>query len=198
MESRDGRPREGYEEARRWRGAFAADGYDDLVARQRGCLHSEIYSVATCRAGEILVSVQYLIDAWSPQRQVFSQNPYGHGHARFGFFQDGFNRRYPRGRPAWMERGEPGSLDAGFLEVSSNFVDDEDHLLLYYAGSRYRHGWFVNEDVSLRDLPRDDEWGSSRMMPACIKRDRFASLASTCVNRFDVDADFRFNGDGAD
>jgi len=194
LESRDGEHWEGYGGVRRWRWCFVADDYDDLVAQQRGCLHSEIYTASVHRVGEVLVSLQSLIDVWQPLKQVFGQNPNGLGHVRMGFSQDGFNWRFPKGRPAWMELGSPGDLDAGFIELSSTMVEHGDDLLVYYAGSRFRHGWSINPDFSLRtDIDRADERDSARAMLAKIKRDRFASLASTYISCFDVDADHRMD-----
>jgi hypothetical protein len=190
LESKDGKHWEGYSGVRRWRGCFVADDYDDLVAQQRGSLHSEIYTTCVHRVGEVLVGLNSLIDTWPQLKQTFGQNPNGLGHCRIGFSQDGFNWRFPKGRPSWMDLGPPGEPDAGFIELSSTMVDTGDHHLIYYAGSTYRHGWSINPDFSLRtDINRDDELDSARIMLARIKRDRFASLASTYISSFDVDAD---------
>jgi len=192
LESRDGKHWEGYNGIRQWRETFVADDYDDAVAQQRGCLLAEIYGVGVYRAGELLISVQSLLNVWPPLRPMFAQNPNGLCHVRLGFSHDGFNWRYPKGRPAWMELGAPGELDAGFVVPSSTLVEDDDDLLFYYGGTKYDHGWSINPDFSIRAGIGTDERDSCRVMMAKIRRDRFASLASTYINRFDVDADHRF------
>lgn len=194
LESRDGKHWEGYDGFRQWRETFVADDYDDLIAQQRGWLHAEIYGVGVYRAGEILVSIESILNVGSPVRQMFGANPMGLFHVRLGFSHDGFRWRYPKGRPVWMDIGEPGQQDAGCIVPSSTLVEDGDDLLFYYGGTTGDHCWSLNPDFSYRIDPAE-EHGSCRVMMAKIKRDRFASLASTYRDCFDVDADQR-QGDG--
>lgn len=71
-------------------------------------------------------------------------------------------------------------------------IEHGDDLRFHYGGSKYRHGWSINTDFSIRtDIDPADERDSIHVMMAKIKRDRFASLASTYREGFDVDADHR-------
>jgi len=192
LESKDGKHWEGYDGIRRWRETFVADDYDDLIAQQRGFLLAETYGVGIYRAGETLVSVESMLDVGPPLRESFAQNPAGLCHVRLGFSHDGFQWRYPKGRPAFMELGAPGALDAGFVVPSSTLVEHDDDLLFYYGGSRYDHDWSINPDFSINaDIPLSEHRDQCRVMMARIKRDRFASLAAVWRGRFDVDADRR-------
>jgi hypothetical protein len=89
----------------------------------------------------------------------------------------------------WMRCGNPGQFDAGFLGSANTFVGHDDDLLLYYGGSRYDHGWCINEDFTMRtDVPLEAQRDSARIGLVKIRKDRFASLAATYRGRFDVDA----------
>jgi hypothetical protein len=192
LESRDGKHWEGYEGIRKWRETFACDDYDDLRAQQHGFLHAETYNVGVYRAGEILVSVETIFDVSAPLSEMFASNPSGLSHTRLGFSHDGYKWRYPKGRPVWLERGEPGDLDAGWIMPSSTLVEHGDDLLFYYGGSRFDHDWHMNPDFSLRtDITLAEHKDTIRVMMAKIKRDRFASLAAVWKGRFDVDAGHR-------
>jgi hypothetical protein len=189
LESRDGIHWEGYDGIRKWRECFFADDFDDFIASQRGYLVSDYYGVSIYRAGEILVSVEDLFTIGSPLRQMFGQNPSGFSHLRLGFSHDGMHWRHPKGRPAWLELGEPGEFDAGFFEISSTLVEHGDDLLLYYDGMPYIHDAFINPDFSMRkDLPLAEQRGFQRIGLAKMRKDRFASLAATYRASFDVDA----------
>jgi hypothetical protein len=191
LESRDGKTWEGYQGVRRWRETFVCDDYDDLLAQARGGQHAEIYNVGVYRAGETLVSATTVMDTGLPLRERFAQNPAGLCHVRLGCSHDGFHWRYPKGRPAWLDRGAPGELDAGWLMVFSSLVDHDDDVLLYYGGSRYDHDWHMNPDFSLnRGVPLADHRGTIWGMMAKARRDRFASLAATYRSQFDVDAGY--------
>lgn len=192
LESRDGKHWEGYEGPRRWRETFVCDDYDDLIAQQRGFTHAEMYCAGVYRAGEIMVTVQSVFDGGPPFREMFAQNPAALCHVRLGFSHDGYQWRYPKGRPAWLELGKPGELDSGWMMTPNTFTEDGDNLLFYYGGSRYDHDWLMNPDFTLRqDVKLDDHKDACRVMMARIKRDRFASLAAVWKSRFDVDAEFR-------
>jgi len=192
LESRDGKRWDGYEGIRKWRETFTCDDYDDLLAQQRGFLHAETYNVGIYRAGEILVSVETIFDVGAPLMELFAGNPAGLCHTRLGFSHDGFHWRYPKGRPAWLERGAPGELDSGWIMPSSTLVEHGEDLLFYYGGSRYDHDWCINPDFSLRtDIPLSEHRDQCRVMMARIKRDRFASLAAVWRGLFDIDAGHR-------
>lgn len=189
VHSEDGIHWEGYEGVRKWHECFVPDDYDDMIAKQYGGLISEYYGVGMYRCGEILVSVEDMLVVWPPLRQNFSQNPNGLCYFRLGFSHDGIIWRHPQGRPVWLECGNPGEFDAGFMVPSSTFVEHNDELFFYYGGSRYDHGWSINPDFSLdRKIPLIHHRDTARIMMAKIKKDRFASLASTYSGRFDVDA----------
>jgi hypothetical protein len=189
MESRDGVHWEGYNGIRKWRECFFADDFDDETAMRHGFLTAEHYGVSIYRAGEILIAVEDLFMVGSPLRQVFAQNPDGLAHLRLGFSHDGMIWRHPKGRPVWLELGAPGEFDAGFFEISSTFVEHGDDLLLYYDGTRYNHGAFINPDFTMKaDIPLAEQRAFQRIGLARIKRDRFASLAATYKATFDVDA----------
>jgi hypothetical protein len=167
-----------------------ADDYDDLIAQQRGFLLAETYGVGIYRAGEILVSVESILDAGLPLREMFAQNPAGLCHVRLGFSHDGFHWRHPRGRPSWMELGAPGDLDAGFVVPASTLVEHGDDLLFYYGGSRYDHDWSINPNFTTNtSIPLSEHRDQCRVMMARTKRDRFASLAAVWRGQFEVDAD---------
>ncbi|MCM8821406.1 MAG: hypothetical protein NC831_01125 [Candidatus Omnitrophica bacterium] len=189
VQSEDGIHWEGYKGVRKWHECFVPDDYDDLVAKQLGGLISEYYGVGIYRCGEILISVEDMFVVWPPLRQSFSQNPNGLCYFRLGFSHDGIIWRHPQGRPIWLSLGNPGDFDAGFMVPSSTFVEHNDELFLYYGGSRYDHGWSINPDFSYnRDVPLVDHRNTATIMMAKIKKDRFASLASTYKGYFDIDA----------
>jgi hypothetical protein len=196
LESHDGRHWEGYEGVRRWRETFVCDDYDDLRAQQHGFLHAEMYNVGVYRAGDLLVSAETIFDVGPPLVEMSVANPAGLSHTRLGYSHDGFKWRYPKGRPVWLERGEPGELDAGWIMPSSTLVEDGDDLLFYYGGSRYDHDWHMHPDFTLRtDISLEEHRDTIRIMLAKIKRDRFASLAAVWRGSFDVDAGHRMGED---
>lgn len=192
LESRDGKHWEGYDGIRQWRETFIADDYDDMIAQQRGFLIAETYGVGMYRVGETLVSIESILNAGQPLREIFGQNPAGLCHVRLGFSHDGFKWRYPKGRPSFMELGEPGQLDAGFIVPACTLTEHNDDLLFYYGGSRYDHDWSINPDFSTNEsIPLSEHRDQCRVMMAKTKRDRFASLAAVWKGSFDVDADHR-------
>ncbi|MHB9110394.1 MAG: hypothetical protein ACYDCO_25355, partial [Armatimonadota bacterium] len=116
----------------------------------------------------------------------------GIASTRLGFSHDGITWRHPKGRPAWMGLGEPGDFDAGFMVTANTFTEHGDDLLLYYGAVRYEHGWYINENFTLReDIPLSEQRDMVRIGLARIKRDRFASLTALYDSRFDVYADVR-------
>jgi len=197
LESRDGVHWEGYEGVRKWREVFVCDEYDDLIAQSRGFLLGEMYNVGVYRAGEILVTAQTIMDTGVPLREIFGQNPAGLCHVRLGFSHDGYHWRYPKGRPAWLERGAPGQPDSGWIMGFSSLVEHGEDLLFYYGASPFDHDWCINPDFSLNTAIATEEHrlGAISGMMARIKRDRFASLAAVWKGSFDVDADRRFGED---
>jgi len=193
VQSEDGIHWEGYDGVRKWHECFVPDDYDDIIARQQGGLISEYYGVGVYRCGESLISVEDIFIVWLHLRQCFAQNPNGLCYFRLGFSHDGIIWRHPHGRPIWLTTGNPSEWDAGFMVPSSTFVEHNDELFLYYGGSRYDHGWSINPDFSLKkDIPLSDHRDTARVMMAKIKKDRFASLASTYKGYFDVDAEKRY------
>lgn len=192
IESRDGLHWEGYQGGRQWRQTFECDDFDDLLAQQKGFLHAETYNIGIHRAGELLISTEAIFDVSPPVLQCFRQNPAGLAHMRIGFSKDGFSWQYPKGRPEWISRGKPGEQDAGWLMGSSSLVESGDDLYFYYGGMKYDHDWCINTDFSLRtDIPLSEHAGSTAIMLAKMKRDRFGSLAAVWKGTFDVDADYR-------
>jgi hypothetical protein len=172
-----------------WNECFVCDDYDDLQAAQRGFRIADTYGVAVYRAGNLYVAVEDVFDISSPLRFQFAQNPNGLCHFRLAFSHNAMNWRYPKGRPEWMSTGAPGEFDAGFMVPASTFLECDDHLLLYYGGSRYDHGWCINTDFALRtDVPLEDQRNSAEIGLARIRKDRFASLAATYRGRFDLEA----------
>jgi hypothetical protein len=104
------------------------------------------------------------------------------------FSHDGMRWRYPRGRPAFIEPGEPGAPDAGFLTTPSNIIELGDEMWLYCSGNRMDHGWGITPDFKLDpNIPFEAQNDLVRVFVARIKRDRFASLAATHRCRFDVE-----------
>jgi hypothetical protein len=165
-----------------------ADDYDDAQAAERGFRIADHYGVAVYRAGELYVAVEDIFYIGSPLRFSFGQNPNGLCALRLAYSHNGMNWRRPKGRPAWLEVGEPGDFDAGFMVTANTFVEVGDELWLYYGGSRYDHGWCINPDFSLRaDVPLEAQNNSGEIGLARIKRDRFASLAATYRGRFHVE-----------
>jgi len=193
LESRDGVHWEGYENVHRWRECFRADDYDDLLAQQAGLRIMDHYGIAVYPVSDTFyVSVESLFYIGSPLVFRFAQNPNGIAATRLGFSHNGMDWRSPKGRPTWLELGGPGDFDAGFLVTANTFTEYGDDLLLYYGGSRYDHGWCINEDFSLReDVGLEEQRNSACIGLARIKRDRFASLGTTFRTCFSVDADTR-------
>ncbi|MHB0934746.1 MAG: hypothetical protein ACYC6A_00005, partial [Armatimonadota bacterium] len=193
LESRDGVHWEGDKGEYGWYECFIADDYDDLLAMQAGKRITDHYAIAVYPVRpNFYVAVESLFFIGSPLRFVFSQNPYGIASTRLGFSHDGITWRHPKGRPAWMGLGEPGDFDAGFMVTANTFTEHGDDLLLYYGAVRYEHGWYINQNFTLRkDIPLSEQRDMVRIGVARIKQDRFASLAALYASRFDVYADVR-------
>jgi len=192
LESRDGENWQGYDGVKKWREVFSCDDFDDIVARIRGFINSEAYCVCIYRAGHIFVSIETIFDVGLPLYEKFAANATGLCHTRMGFSYDGFKWKYPEGRPFFIERGEIGEPDAGWIMPSTTLVECGDYLLFYYGGSTFDHGWCINPDFTLRrDIPLSEHRGTGRIMMARIKKDRFGGLAAVSKGRIDVDADFR-------
>jgi len=193
LESRDGAHWEGYEGVDRWRECFLADDYDDFLAQQAGFRIADHYNIAVYPVSDnFYVSLETIFYIGSPLRFLFGQNPNGIASTRLGFSHDAMHWRHPKGRPTWLELGEPGDFDAGFMVTANTFVEHGDDLLLYYGGSRYDHGWCITEDFKMReDIPLSAQRNSGRIGLARVKRDRFAGLAATFRTRFEVDAETR-------
>ncbi|MCX7706081.1 MAG: hypothetical protein N2115_07505, partial [bacterium] len=192
LESKDGENWEGYEGIRKWRECFFCDDFDDIIARMNGFINSEVYCVCVYRVGEILVSIETIFDVGLPLYQKFAANANGLCHTRIGFSYDGFRWRYPPGRPLFLERGDTGESDAGWIMPSTTLVEHDGYLLFYYGGSKFDHGWCINPDFTLRkDILLSEHRGTIRIMMARIKKDRFGGLAAISKGRVDVDAGFR-------
>ncbi len=188
LESRDAIHWEGYGGVNQWQECFLADDYDDIVSAQRGLRIADYYGVTIHRVGDLYVSLENVFTMGTPLVSHFGQSPAGLCHFRLGFSHDGTHWRHPAGRPAWLEVGLPGEFDAGFMAPGLNLLEHGDEMLLYYSGFHYRHGWCINADFSMkRDIPLSEQRGMSALGLARIKRDRFASLASTYKGRFEMD-----------
>lgn len=173
-----------------WAESFLADDYDDVLAAHRGFRIADTYGVAVYRAGNLYVAVQDLFYIGSPLRFDANTNPNGLCAFRLAFSHDALSWRFPKGRPEWLTLGKPGDFDAGFAVSANTFVEHDDHLLLYYGGSRYDHGWCINADFSLNtDVPLEHQRNSAEIALARIRKDRFASLAATYRGVFDLDVD---------
>jgi len=95
--------------------------------------------VGVYRTGEILVSVESIFDGTAARsgnspRRIRPRC----AMCELAIRNDGYHWRYPKGRPAWLERGAPGELDSGWMIAPSTLVEDGDNLLFYYGGSRLR------------------------------------------------------------
>jgi len=193
VESRDGVHWEGYQGAGRWHESLLADDYDDLLAQQAGFRIMDHYGLAMYPIRDnFYVAVENLFFMGSPLKFAFGQNPNGIASTRIGFSHDALHWRRPKGRPSWLEVGQPGDFDAGFIVTASTFVEHGDHLLLYYGGSRYDHGWCINSDFAFRtDISLSAQRNTGEIGLARIERDRFASLSATYDTRFEVDAETR-------
>ena len=189
IESKDGIHWEGYDGLRQWQETFAPDDYDDLIAAQRGCKIGELYGYATLQVDRLYLVAENFFTVGLPLHHKQHQNPNGPSHLRMAFSHDGKIWRYPRGRPSFLEVGNEGDFDAGFLAPSSEIVEHEDNHLLYYSGARYLHGWMISPDFQMRpDIPLEAQRNSHQFRGlARIKRDRFAGLASGWKGRFDAE-----------
>lgn len=196
MESKDGVLWEGYQGMGSWRYSSVCDDYDDLQAMQSGFRIADHYGVAVYRAGDLYIGVEDIFQIGSPLRFEFAQNPNGLCMFRLGFSHNGIHWRHPKGRPVWMPLGKPGEWDAGFAVPASTFVEHDDHLLLYYGGSRYDHGWSIEENFELKkDIALEEQRDSARVMMCRIRKDRFASLSATYQGKVTVDSDRRDDAD---
>ena len=194
LESRDGIHWEGYDGlpygAHKWRECFMADDYDDVIASQRGFDLADHYGVVVHRVGELYVAVENIFTMGLPIGLRFGQNPGGLGHFRLAFSHNAVNWRRPKGRPAWLELGQPGEFDAGFMVPGMNFLEQGDEVWMYYSGCPFEHGMGLNQDFSLdTNVPLSDYFGLWKIGLIKIKRDRYASLAATYISRFDMDPD---------
>jgi len=194
LQSRDGIHWEGAGDDRSgsWPEHFIADDFDDLQAAQAGFKIADHYCVAVHRVGDLYVGVETIFQIGLPLRQTFNQNPNGLAVFRLAYSHDGLQWRHPKGRPIWMTTGAPGAFDAGFLVSATTFVEHDDHLLMYYGGTRFDHGAQMNPDFTIRtDLPLTDHRNRVRIGMARIRRDRFAALAATYKGRFSLEAGCR-------
>ena len=188
MESKDAVNWEGYHGYRQWHECFVTDDYDDQLAAARGFKIGEYYSHTLHQIDSLYIAVQNLFTVGLPLRQIMGQNPNGQSHLRLAFSHDGIVFRHPRGRPVFVESGEPGDFDAGFLTSAGTIVEHGDDLLLYCEGGKTNHGWGIRPDFSLdTDIDPRDQERKVNLFAAKFKRDRFASLASTYRARFDAE-----------
>ena len=188
VESKDAVHWEGYEGYRQWHMCFAPDDYDDIIAAAHGFRIGEFYNHAIHQVDKLYVAVQTLFMVGLPLRNIMGQNPAGQALMRLAFSHDGMIWRHPRGRPAFIEGGPPGSPDAGFITSQGNIVDVGEDQYLYCFGSKVDHGFGILPDFRLDpNIPFEDQERNSTPFVAKFKRDRFASLASTYRARFDVE-----------
>jgi len=187
LESPDGVHWEGYNGFGTLRECFVADDYDTLIAAQRGLRLADHYCIGAGRVGDLYIGIESMFLIGDPLKQEFGQNPNGLAYVRLAYSHNGFNWRHPQGRPAWIELGPPGSVDAGFIVTSNTFLEHGDETLLYYTGLKYDHGWCIHADFSLdRSISLAEQRDMARIQLARIKRDRFASMAATYRGRFEV------------
>jgi len=189
IESKDGIHWEGYDGLRQWQECFAPDDYDDLIAAQHGCKIGELYGYSTLQVDRLYLVAENFFTVGLPLHNKQHQNPNGPSHFRMAFSHDGKIWRYPRGRPSFLEVGDEGEFDAGFLAPSSEIVEVGDEHRLYYSGSCYLHGWMIQPDFHMRtDIPLEAQRGHHQFRAmARVKRDRFAGLAVGWKGCFDVE-----------
>jgi hypothetical protein len=188
LQSKDGIHWEGYDGPGRWNECFVADDYDDLIAKQRGFLLADYYHVTVHRVGNLYISIEDLFYMGLPLRTIAGQNPSGHCYLRLGFSHNGINWRHPMGRPSWLELGQPGDFDAGFIVPGTNTLEHNGEVLNYYSGTPYRHGWCIDINFSINpSIPLAEQNDTYRIVLARIKRDRYASIAATYRGRFEMD-----------
>ncbi|MCM8817161.1 MAG: hypothetical protein NC913_06605 [Candidatus Omnitrophica bacterium] len=190
LESKDYENWIGYDGALKWNECFVADDYDDMIARQRGFLITDFYGITLHRVGDVYIAVQNVFCIGLPLRNNFGQNPSGFSHFRLAYSHNGFNWRYPAGRPAILELGEPGDFDSGFMCPGLNLLEKDNDVLLYYSGTPFMHGWCIDVNFSFRkDISLREQDNSYFIGLAKMKKDRYASLYATYKGRFSMDPD---------
>ncbi|MCX7705094.1 MAG: hypothetical protein N2115_02395 [bacterium] len=190
LESRDCENWTGYEGALKWNECFVADDYDDFIARQRGFMITDFYGITLHRTGNLYIAVQNVFCIGLPLRNNFGQNPSGFSHFRLAYSHNGFNWRYPAGRPIFLELGKPGDFDSGFMCPGLNILEKDEDVLLYYSGTPFMHGWCIDINFSFRkDITLEEQDNSYFIGLAKIKKDRYASLYATHRGRFSIDPD---------
>lgn len=188
IESADGLHWEGYHGYRQWREAFVCDDYDDQIAASHGFLIGEYYGHAIHQIDTLYLVVQefYMVD--QPLVPRAAQNPRGMSQLRLAFSHDGFAWRHPRGRPAFIEPAAPGEYPTGFLTCAGNLLEVGDETLLYLNGLKVDHGYGITDDFHLDPtITPAMQNDLTRVHLARMKRDRFASLASTYRSSFDAE-----------
>ena len=188
IESKDGLHWEGYHGYRQWHEAFVCDGYDDLIAAQHGFIIGEYYGQAIHQIDALYIALEELFMVGQPLVHHAAQNPVGMSQIRLAFSHDGINWRHPRGRPAFIEPAAPGEFPTGFLAVAGNFLEVGDETRVYFNGLKVDHGYGITTDFQIDpNIPPEAQNGLTRVHVARLKRDRFASLASTYRAAFDAE-----------
>jgi hypothetical protein len=188
LESKDAVQWEGYHGYRQWHEAFFADDYDDLIAVQNCYRLAEYYMHAIHQVDTLYLAVQTLFMVGLPLHNKIHQNPNGRSHVRLAFSHDGITWRHPRGRPVFMDGGQPGEFGAGFMGTATNILEHGDDMWLYCSGCNRDHGWGIRPDFSVDDsIPPQDQERRVRPFALKLKRDRFASLAANQTSRCDVE-----------
>ncbi|MGB9642172.1 MAG: hypothetical protein ACPL3Q_03080 [Candidatus Ratteibacteria bacterium] len=188
LESKDGENWTGYNGALKWNECFVPDDYDDLIARQRGFLITDFYGVTVHRVGDLYIAVQNVFCIGLPLRNNFGQNPSGFSYQRLAYSHNAYQWRYPAGRVPFLELGEPGEFDSGYICPGSNLLEKDDEVLLYYSGTPFMHGWCIDINFRFRkDISLEEQNNSYFIWLAKIPRDRYASLYVTHRGRFSFD-----------
>ena len=79
--------------------------------------------------GLMLRNVEDVFWMGSPLRFSFGQNFSGLCSLRLAYSYDAMSWRHPKGRPTWLELGQPGEFDAGFLVPASELVDTSGRVM---------------------------------------------------------------------
>lgn len=188
LESKDCENWVGYNGPFNWNECFVADDYDDMIARQRGFLITDFYGVTVHRVGNLYIAVQNVFCIGLPLRNCFAQNPSGFSYFRLAYSHNGFHWRYLAGRKPFLELGEPGEFDSGFMCPGGNLLEKQDDIFLYYSGTPFMHGWCIDENFRFRkDIPLGEQEDEYFIGLAKIKRDRYASLYASHRARFSID-----------
>lgn len=188
VESRDGFHWKGYHGYRQWHESFFCDDYDDLLSVQQGGKIAEFYNHALHQVESLYIAVQTLFCVTLPLHHKVHQNPAGQSHLRLAFSHDGITWRHPRGRPVFLDAQAPGEFGCGFLTTTTNLLDVGDETWVYTQGSLLDHGRGITPDFMLDPtIPIEAHERMVRIFVAKIKRDRYASLASTYRDTFDVE-----------